>query len=271
MSKMNRSFWSSNLRYLRKRKALSQDEMAFTLGISRSKLNAHENGQTINPTVEDLLNFSSYFKFSIDNLIKVDMTKLSETRLRELEAGNDIFTTGTQLRILATSVNAQNKENIEFVSQKAKSGYLSGYSDPEYINKLPVFNMPHLPQNRKFRMFPTTGDSMFPIPENALVIGKYVEDWNGIKDGTPCIIITSEDGIVFKIVTNKIKQDRKLLLSSLNSLYQPYEIAVENVVEIWEFVNYISDTIPQAEVPIQELSKNMHEFKMVLKKLMEKK
>lgn len=271
VSKPIRSFWSSNLRLLRKRKNLSQDEMAFSLGISRSKLNAHENGQTINPTVEDLVNFSTYFKFSIDNLIKVDMQKLSETKLRELEAGNDIYTSGSQLRILATTINAHNKENIEFVSQKAKAGYLSGYSDPEYIGKLPVFTLPHLPSDRKFRMFPTTGDSMFPIPENSLIIGKYIEDWNGIKEGTPCIIITRDEGIVFKIVTNKIKKERTLLLSSLNSIYEPYEIEVNNILEIWEFVNYVSDNIPQAEIPMQELSKNMHEIKLELKKLMSKK
>jgi transcriptional regulator with XRE-family HTH domain len=271
MSKSVPNHWATNIRHLRRRKHLSQDEMAFSLGVSRSKLNAHENGQTINPTVEDLISFSHYFKLSIDNLIKTDLSKFSELKLRELEAGNDTYTTGAQLRILATTINASNKDNIEYVSQKAKAGYLAGYSDPEYINKLPVFTMPHLPQDRKYRMFPTIGDSMYPIPENSLVVGRYIEDWNGIKDETPCLVITKDDGIVFKLVTNKIKTDRTLLLASLNSLYQPYEVQVENVIEIWQFVNYITDTIPLAEIPLQELSKSVHEIKMELKKLADKK
>lgn len=271
MSKSIPNHWATNIRHLRRRKRLSQDEMAFSLNVSRSKLNAHENGQTINPTVEDLVNFSTYFKLSIDNLIKTDLSKLSEVKLRELEAGNDTYTTGTQLRILATTVNADNKENIEFVSQKAKAGYLSGYSDPEYITKLPVFNMPHLPQDRKYRMFPTVGDSMYPIPENALVVGKYVDDWNSIKDETPCLVITKDDGIVFKLVTNKIKSSRTLLLASLNSVYQPYEVPVENVIEIWQFVNYIADTLPDGELSLLELSRTVQEMKGELKKLSAKK
>lgn len=267
MPKTLANYWATNIRHLRRRKHLSQDEMAFSLNVSRSKLNAHENGQTINPTVEDLLNFSNYFKLSIDNLIKLDLCKLSELKLRELEAGNDTYSTGTQLRILATTVNANNKENIEFVTQRAKAGYLAGYGDPEFINKLPVFNMPHLPSDTKYRMFPTVGDSMYPIPENALVVGKYIEDWNTIKEETPCLVITKDEGIVFKLVTNKIKNNRTLLLASLNSLYKPYEVPVENVIEIWQFVNYITDTIPAAEVPLQELSRSVQEIRMELKKL----
>lgn len=271
MPKIIANHWANNIRHLRRRKHLSQDEMAFSLGVSRSKLNAHENGQTINPTVDDLVSFSNYFKLSIDNLIKTDLAKLSELKLRELEAGNDTYTKGTQLRILATTVTPDNKDNIEFVSQRAKAGYLTGYSDPDYINKLPVFNMPHLPQDRKYRMFPTVGDSMYPIPENAMVVGKYIDDWSSIKDETPCLVITKDDGIVFKLVTNKIKSNRSLHLASLNSLYEPYEVPVENVIEIWQFVNYIADSIPQQELSLLELSRTVQEMKVELKKLAERK
>jgi|SRR5690606_18352771 len=131
--------------------------------------------------------------------------------------------------------------------------------------------MPNLPSDTKYRMFPTIGDSMFPIPENALVIGKYIEDWHHIKNETPCIVITKDEGIVFKLVTNQIKNQKSLLLASLNSLYHAYEVPVENVIEIWQFVNYIADSIPHAEVPLQELSRDVHEIKLELKNLLKKK
>lgn len=267
MSNKPIAYWASNIRFLRNRKNFSQDELASSLDITRSKLNAHENGQTVNPTVEDLINFSSYFKISIDNLLKTDLGKLSETKLRELEAGNDSFVTGAKLRVLATTVDNKNKEQIEFVPQKAKAGYLSGFSDPEFISQLPVFSMPHLPADRKFRMFATTGDSMYPIPENSLVIANFVEDWANIKDETPAIVITKNEGIVFKLVINQIKKNRTLLLKSLNSAYPPYEVDVAEVLEIWQFVNYITDMLPSAEVPIQEMSRSLHEIKAELKKL----
>lgn len=267
MSKISPNFWASNIKFLRHRKRFSQDEMASSLNISRSKLNAHENGQTLNPTVEDLINFSFYFKFSIDNLLKVDLAKISALKLRELEAGNDIFISGTQIRVLATTVDPKNKEHIEFVPQKAKAGYLAGYSDPDFIGKLPVFSMPHLPSDKKFRMFPTSGDSMYPIPENCLVIGKYIEDWQSIKNETACIVLTKEEGIVFKLVTNQLKKNRTFLLQSLNNIYKPYEVAASEIIEIWQFVNYISDTIPEGELSLQELTRSVAEIRNELKRM----
>jgi len=257
-------FWASNIKFLRNRKKLSQDELASALGISRSKLNAHENSQTINPTLEDLINFSAYFKMSIDSLLKVDLGRLSEFKLRSLEAGNEMYVSGSKLRVLATTVDKENREQIEFVPQKAKAGYLAGYSDPEFISKLPVFHLPHLPRDKKFRMFPTSGDSMFPIPENALVIGNYVEDWTSIKDETPCIVITRDEGIVFKLVTSKIKKNKKLFLQSLNAEYSPYEVDAGDVLEVWRFVNYISDTIPAGEITLEEIARSLKEIKQIL-------
>ncbi|HLU90322.1 MAG TPA: helix-turn-helix transcriptional regulator, partial [Cyclobacteriaceae bacterium] len=59
------NFWASNLKFLRARKKLNQDDLANQLGIKRSKLNAHENGRTKNPPVEDLIKFSGFFRMSI--------------------------------------------------------------------------------------------------------------------------------------------------------------------------------------------------------------
>src|SRR5690606_5142703 len=126
------------------------------------------------PPVEDLLRFSAFYRLSIDTLLRVNLQKIGELKIRELEAGNDQFTTGTRLRVLATTVDSANNENIEFVPVKAKAGYLAGYNDPEFIATLPRFTMPQLPASRTYRMFPTSGKSMLPIPEGSLVIAEYV-------------------------------------------------------------------------------------------------
>ena len=265
--RQHKNYWATNIKFLRNREGLSQEDLANELNISRSKLNAHENGQTINPTVEDLFFFSQYFKMTIDALLKLNLVSLSESELSELTGEGSAFVTGKKLRVLSTTVDKDDREQIEFVPHKARAGYLSGYSDPEFIGKLPVFTLPHLPQDKKFRMFPTTGDSMYPIPENCLVVGNYIEDWSNIKDETPCIVITREEGIVFKLVTSQIRKSKTLILKSLNSTYSPYEVHVGNVLEIWSFVNYISDTIPQEEVPLQEMARSLYEIKAELKKL----
>ena len=261
---MTPSYWASNLKFLRNRKKVSQDDLSSRLGITRAKLNGHENGVTKNPPIEDLIRFSEFFKMSVDSLLLVDLSKLSELKLRDLEAGNDVYATGTKIRVLATTVDAQNKDNIELVPIKAKAGYASGYGDPEYISKLPVFNFPHLPKDRKYRMFPTTGDSMLPVPEGAFVIGEYLEDWKSIKPDMPGIVVTKNEGIVFKLISVK---ENKLVLRSLNSFYNPYEVSFGDVIEIWRFRSLVSDTLPEAEMTMAQLANTLLELKADVKQL----
>ncbi len=260
-------FWASNIRRLRKRKKLSQEDLAAELGMSRSKLSAHENGQSRNPPLEDLICVSSFFRISIDTLLKVDLSRLSELQLRELEAGNDVYMSGTKLRVLATTVDRDNNENTELVPVKAKAGYTAGYSDPEYIAQLPVFSLPHLPHDRKYRMFPTTGDSMHPVPEHAYVIGEYLEDWTCLAKETACIVITRTDGIVFKLASYQ-PDCRALLLRSLNPAYAPYQVLAEDILEVWRLRNYLADTLPEPEQPVQEIAKMVADIRKDVQQLL---
>jgi hypothetical protein len=61
-----------------------------------------------------------------------------------------------------------------------------------------------------------------------------------------CIILTQEEGIVFKIAYNQIKQEEKPpVLKSLNPNYDPYEVPATDIREVWSFCNYISAEIPE--------------------------
>ena len=115
--------FNSNIKILRQRRKLTQDMAASELGISRSTFNSYENGSVQNPTLEALMQFSKYFRVSIDTLVKMDLSKLSEFQLSELERGHDVYVTGARLRVLATTVDKDNKENIQVVPLKAKAGY----------------------------------------------------------------------------------------------------------------------------------------------------
>ena len=237
-------FFPSNIKFFRKRMGRTQDDVAVALGMKRSTLSGYENA-IAQPGIEALISFSNYFRVAIDTLVKVDLTKLPESQLRQLEKGYDVFIKGSSLRILATTVSQDNQENIELVTEKAKAGYKSGFADPEYISILPTFRLPFLSKQKKYRTFQISGDSMLPIPEGAWVTGVFVQDWHAVRDRDACIILTSEEGIVFKVVENKIRAEGKLILHSLNPAYEPYEIAVNDIREIWQFVNYISPKIPE--------------------------
>lgn len=236
-------FFQQNLKFLRERKKRSQEFVASSMGIKRSTLSAYENSFT-EPNLETLVKISEYFKIPTDTLLKVNLSKVSEMMLSEMERGFDVDTSGNKLRILATTITEKNKETIEVVPIKAKAGYLSGFADPEFIKELPRFNLPIIEGNRKYRAFQISGDSMPPIPDKSYVIGEYVQDWHSIKDGRPYIIVTKDDGVVFKIVFNKMKEDKSLLLCSTNTQYEPQKVNIGNVLEVWKFSKYISGEFP---------------------------
>jgi transcriptional regulator with XRE-family HTH domain len=237
-------FFHSNIKFFRKRMGRTQDDVAVALGMKRSTLSGYENA-IAQPGIEALVSFSNYFRVAIDTLVKVDLTKLPESQLRQLEHGYDVFIKGSSLRVLATTVGQDNLENIELVTEKAKAGYKSGFADPEYISILPTFRLPFLSKQKKYRTFQISGDSMLPIPEGAWVTGVFIQDWNAIRNRDACIILTSEEGIVFKVVENKIQEEGKFTLHSLNPVYEPYDISVNDIREVWQFVNYISPEIPE--------------------------
>lgn len=258
-------FFPENLKFLRKRKNLSQEAIAKLLNISRSKHSALENGQIQNPQLEDLICIAAYFKISIDSLLKVDLSKLGELKLRELEAGNDVYMSGGKIRVLAITVNEKNRENVEYVPKRAKAGYAAGYNDPEYIASLPRYSLPNMPANGTYRIFPTMGDSMLPIPEGSDIITQYIDDWTAIKPQTLCIVIlrNSQD-FVFKMVT--VLEDNKFLLESYNQVYQPYTVEAADVLEVWKYYRHQTNVIPDRPSEIKEIKSLIEEVLQEVKK-----
>ena len=145
------------------------------------------------------------------------------------------------------AVNQTGNENVIYVPVKARAGYLNGYGDPEYIETLPSFNMPHL-TNGTFRCFEVKGNSMVrTFFDGDLVFGKYVEDLRDIKDGRVYVIVSKNDGIVLKRVINRIEQRGKLILKSDNKdgNYPTYTINTEDIVEVWYVTMYASKQMPE--------------------------
>jgi len=253
-------YFSSNIKLLRKRKKRTQDDVAHVLGLTRSTLSGYENG-IAQPNLAALMTFSKYFNVAIDTLVRFDLSELSESQLSELERGNDVYMKGSNLRVLATTVNEDDEENIEMVSEKAKAGYKNGYADPEFIKQLPTFQLPFLSKNKKYRTFQLNGDSMLPIPDGSWVTGEFVQDWTTMVTGHAYIVFTMDDGIVFKVAENLIEEEGKLRLYSLNPLYEPYDVPINEVKEVWKFVNFISSDLPDPVLPKDELLKTVATLK----------
>ena len=192
-----------------------------------------------------LIALSDLFHLSVDTLLRINLSGLRESQLYVIEHGSDVFVRGNEVRVLATTVDSSNKENIEIVSIKAKAGYTTGYFDPEFISGLPNFQLPILSKERKYRAFQISGDSMLPVRDKSWVVGEYVQDLHTIKDNHPYIVLTLNEGIVFKKVKNELAEKGSLRMISLNTDYVPYDLPISEIREVWKFVLYLTDEIPE--------------------------
>ncbi len=260
------NYFSSNIKLLRTRKSRTQNDFATALELKRTTVNALENSIS-QPTVPQLQAFSKYFGIAIDTLINVDLNQLSESQFTDLQNGFDVFIRGTKLRVIATTVDSDNKDNIEFVNEKAKAGYVTRFADPEYIGNLPVFQLPFLTREKKYRAFTISGESMLPIPSGSVVIGEFVQDFYDIKNNDACVLVTRDEGIVFKIVENKIAISFNLRLISLNPEFSPFEVPVSEIKEAWKFVCYLNTEIPEPETDIQKIMNTVNELKFEIQNL----
>jgi transcriptional regulator with XRE-family HTH domain len=229
-------FFAENLKFLRKRKKISQERLAKALGFTRTTLAGYE--KNVQPPFKALIKIADYFKVSIDAMVRYDLQQLSEFQLSQIADGYDIDITGQKMRVLTISVDKEGKENIEMVPVKAQAGYTTSYGDLDFISSLPKFNLPFLAKEKTYRCFQIQGDSMLPMQEGSWVTCSYVQNWKDIKDGTPCILVTQEEGIVFKLVYNRIDEREMLQLVSSNREYKPYEIGINTLTEIWKYETY---------------------------------
>ncbi len=229
--------FSENLKFLRQRQNKSQVNLAAELEIARTSLSGYE--KNVQPHFRTLIKISNYFNISLDAFIKYKLDTLSEFQLSQIEKGFDVDITGSKLRLLTISVDNNGNENIEMVPVKAQAGYTNSYGDLDFIAALPKFKLPFLPENRTYRTFQIQGDSMLPIKEGSWITCSYIENWEEIKNGKACIIVTKDEGIVFKIVYNRLTENNFLLVSS-NKNYSPFKISVSQVSEIWQFETYNS-------------------------------
>ena len=240
------SIISINIKTLRKRKGYTQETFAEAVGTKRSLIGSYEEGRA-EPNLLTLKKIVEVLGVRIDDIISIDLSNMEDlTPIKPDVKGNS-------LRILTISVDASNNENIVLIPQKASAGYLNGFADVEYIAEMPQFHLPIF-NNGTFRAFEISGDSMLPIVSGTIIVGQYIQDWSSIKDGKTYILITKSDGIVYKRVYNHLAIKKCLHLVSDNKLYSPYDVALEEIIELWDAKAFISVNFPQPEMTMQSLS-----------------
>ncbi len=251
------NYLPSNIRHLRSLKGVTQEQFAQKLNVSRSRISSYEENRAI-PPIDFLIEISNFFKISLDILIKNDLSKVKD---------ESFINIGKDRVLFPITINEADEELIEIVPQEASAGYLRGYTDPEYIEHLNKIKLPFLPTGTH-RAFPIKGDSMLPVKSGSYIVARYIEDLQYIKSGKTYIIITLNDGIVYKRIFDKIDEHNMLLLSSDNKKYDPYYVPVSEILELWEFTCCINtQEYDEHELKISSIATMLNQLGVELKAL----
>lgn len=243
---------NKNLKYLRNKNKISQQGLSEALEIPRTTLGDYERGKT-EPNIAMLIKMATFFDVNVDELVKQDLSHSDYEVLRT-----------KVMKVLAITVDEENEGNIELVDTKAEAGYLDSYHNPEYIRDLPRIKFPNIPKGT-YRAFEIQGDSMLPVESGSVIIASYVESLNDLKEDKTYIVISKSEGLVYKRVRKDDKNNQLVLISD-NDLYLPYEIAMEEVGELWQYYAHISfsdekKVVPtKLEVQMKDLQKRIMEI-----------
>lgn len=143
--------------------------------------------------------------------------------------------------------NFFNQSNrVTIVPHKAVAGYLEGYSEQKFLDSLPDFSLPNLP-NGDYTAFEVSGYSMY----NTFYPGDYIiceieEDWSNIQNDR-VYVINSALGIIIKRVLNRLEVNGHLILQSDNyadNKFPDMVLEKEEIIEVWHAKAFISQHMP---------------------------
>jgi transcriptional regulator with XRE-family HTH domain len=247
------SIANKNLKYLRKLRGWTQEEFAQKLRIKRSLLGAYEE-ERAEPRIDILEVVADMFKLTLDDLLRKDVSDNKTNYLAKRRAQK----------------LANGRTDIPFVPIKAAAGYLAGYGDPEFIDELNTFTLPML-AGGDYRAFEIVGDSMMPTPSGSVIVGEKVSSLDDVKSNQTYIVVSKNDGIVYKRIMKNNKQKNKMTLVSDNPSYQPYTVNADDIIEVWQAQMIISKANTQQRWDVNQLAglvNNLQQQVSVLKKRM---
>ena len=226
-----------NLKYLRKLRGWTQEEFATKLGIKRSLIGAYEE-ERADPRLDVMEILCEMFKLTLDDLMRKDLSN----------TGNNYMAKRRQLKMMTAERNV-----IHFVPVKAAAGYLAGYADTEFIDELNTFTLPML-TGGNYRAFEIIGDSMLPTPSGSIIVGEKVDSIDDVKNNLAYIVVSRNEGIVYKRIVKSNKTKNKVSLVSDNPQYQPYQVNTEDIVELWQAQSVISKVTTQQRWDVNSLA-----------------
>jgi phage repressor protein C with HTH and peptisase S24 domain len=123
----------------------------------------------------------------------------------------------------------------------------------------------------QYRAFEIIGDSMMPTPSGSIIVGEKVESMDDVKNNHAYIVVSRNEGIVYKRIVKNNRTKNKITLVSDNPSYQPYQVNTEDVIELWQAQVVINKVTNQQRWDVNSLANlvsNLQDQVSTLKKKM---
>ena len=249
------NFFKKNIAYLKKKNNETYDSIGLQANCSGNTVSFWIN-KDFEPRMSELEKLAKYFEISIQDLLYSDLSNVQVSKNMGIKkTGTDV-----QLNVQADvqlkqnnvlteplvsygmprfiTVDSQGDENCLYVPVKARAGYLSGLTDPTFIETLPTYRLPGL-NNGSYRIFEVDGHSMFPTFHDKDKAICRAETVDKIRDDRTYVLITKNDGILCKRLINRASQGVIICKSDNNHKgeYPPIVLDVSEILEVW----YVTD------------------------------
>ncbi|MBJ6118118.1 helix-turn-helix domain-containing protein [Pontibacter sp. BT310] len=233
-------------------KKLSQAAFAELFNLARPSIGAYEEGRS-EPKIETLVQISKHFGLSIDMLLTQELT------INDLY-GFDIFkrdyTKEESLKKVADLKTVTEPATVLVESNHAFT-YIANLHKQEYLQQLPALQFTSNTSNTT-RAFEVKGSEMqyeqHGLHAGDILVCSIVDKSDAIQlqPGNIYVMVTQNQILVRRL--SNISSGNNLLLKTDNPYYPPLEVALAEVLEIWEVIGVYSTSLNPPSIVEERLT-----------------
>lgn len=188
------------------------------------------------------------------------------SRPTETLSFNNVYE-GTSASAHPASTNQPVTPSFPVVMQRQFAEYGQRYRQTDFLRRLPAMHLPTLPEDH-YRAFEAGDDFAFP---GALLVGKFVRNWFDIADGKLYVLLVQQQptgaGIRCRRVYNQVKVKGSLLLTTDRVDLPNLDVALNDVLEVWEVCAFVSQQLPPSPPNTDRLRQLVDELKFEVERM----
>ena len=234
------SFFGKNIKKIRAVKKLSQSSFADIFQLKRGSIGAYEEGRA-EAKIETIICIADYFKLSLDQLLKNELTINEISHLNSINKKFD------------HSKSIKKENNIPYITITDKHEFIQSYGELAFLDQLPKIYIPFVTKKHiAFECFNSSMLGQFSgIKQGDILISKLIkiDDIIDLPEQNIIIILYDIDLIIGlpRIIA------KELILYPLNMNFPKHYVPTEKVKKVWLVKKIITDSFIKEETIEQRI------------------